>query len=229
MPLILCAAKHADAIRISDIHMAAFGSNAMLITQFPTAAVRDALRKSIELKARADIDDPKTTVLVVRDCASEYISNNSELAGTEPNLQRQANGKVIAFAKWAHPVLTNEDYTEPPWIWPTGTDFKILDGWTRKSEEAQFRAIGDAPCYRLTFMGTDPEYRGRGAATMMVRWGMEQCKQDNVPAYLESTLEAADFYRKLGFIDKETFTLAYEETDSKLPGVYEEISFTYQQ
>lgn len=67
MPLILSLASLTDAGRIAEIHMAAFGSNAMLRAQFPTPAVRDALQRSIEWKALADIKDPKTTVLLVRD------------------------------------------------------------------------------------------------------------------------------------------------------------------
>ncbi|KAI1377029.1 putative GNAT family acetyltransferase [Hypoxylon crocopeplum] len=210
MPISLAFAQHADAARIAEIHMAAFGSNEMLLAQFPTSFVRDALKKCIELKASADIDDPKTTVLIIRDSISGGLET-----------------KIIAFAKWSLPVPVDENYTEPPWIWPPGTNLKILDGWTEKSEEAQSRAVGDAPCYRLTFMGTDPEYERRGAARMMVQWGIEQCKKEDVPAYLESTLEAAPFYRRLGFVDVEKFSLEYRISGYDMPKVYEEISFIY--
>lgn len=54
-----------DAPRIAEIHMAAFGPNAMLHAQFPTPTIRKRLQTCIEKKALADIDDPKTTVLVV--------------------------------------------------------------------------------------------------------------------------------------------------------------------
>lgn len=148
MPLALAFAEHADAARIAEIHMAAFNRNAMLIAQFPTPAVRDALKKSIELKARADIDDPKTTVLVVRCSISGGPTDSAELSQSEPDRVCRPREKVIAFAKWSHPVPIDEDYTEPPWIWPEGTDFKVLGDWASKSEEAQSRAVGDVPCYR---------------------------------------------------------------------------------
>jgi hypothetical protein len=64
-PLLMRLATRQDAPRIAEIHMAAFGTNAMLLAQFPTPAIRQALQISIENKALADIDDPKTTVLVV--------------------------------------------------------------------------------------------------------------------------------------------------------------------
>ncbi|KAK6958487.1 hypothetical protein Daesc_001288 [Daldinia eschscholtzii] len=209
MPLSLTVAEQSDAARIAEIHMAAFGSNAMLLAQFPTPAVRNDLKKSIELKALADIEDPKTTVLVVRDSSLEPQNN------------------AISFAKWSHPVRPEEDYVEPPWTWPVGTNLGVLNDWAKKTEAAQSHALGDAPCYRLTFMGTDPAYQGRGAASMMVRWGMEQSRIDLAPAYLESTIEAATFYKKLGFTALEKISLEYRLDDSNTPSTYEEISFLY--
>ena len=121
-------ATPAEAARIAEVHMAAFGDNALLRAQFPTPVVREALQKCIELKALADIQDPKTTVLVVRD--------------------PKAGSRVIAFAKWSHPVEEGEDYTEPPWIWPEGTDLDVLGKWTAEVEMALQKVLGTAPCYR---------------------------------------------------------------------------------
>ncbi|KAI2472631.1 putative GNAT family acetyltransferase [Annulohypoxylon bovei var. microspora] len=227
MPLTLANAGREDAVRIAEIHMAAFGSNAMLLAQFPTTAVRDALKRCIQLKALADIDDPNITVLVVRDSDFADISNTIELGENEQASKHQAGGRVIAFAKWAHPVPTDEDYIEPSWIWPEGTNLDIIEDWTKKTEEAQAHAVGVAPCYHLTFIGTDPVYERRGAATMMTQWGIDQSKKYHVPAYLESTLEAAPFYRKLGFSEVEKFSLSYKVDGSGVTEIYEEISFIY--
>ncbi|KAI0844407.1 putative GNAT family acetyltransferase [Daldinia vernicosa] len=226
MPLSLGVAELADAARIAEIHTAAFGSNAMLLAQFPTPAVRTALKKSIELKALADIDDPKTTVLVVRDPSLETHSSNAASAN-EQTRERRNKEQVVAFAKWAHPVQPNENYVEPPWIWPAGTNLGVLDDWAKKTEEAQLRAVGNTPCYRLTFMGTDPSHRRRGAATTMVRWGMDRSRKDGAPAYLESTLEAASFYRNLGFVDVDKISLEYGIDGTEICSTYEEVSFLY--
>ncbi|KAI1456381.1 putative GNAT family acetyltransferase [Annulohypoxylon moriforme] len=214
MPLALSIAYRADAARIAEIHMAAFGSNAMLLAQFPTAAVRDALKQCIESKALADISDPNITVLVVRE-------------SNQDDKHQENGGTVVAFAKWAHPAPTDGDHIEPPWVWPEGTNLKILEDWTKKTEEAQARAVGVSPCYHLSFIGTDPSYERRGAATIMIQWGIDQCKKDHVPAYLESTLDAAPFYRKLGFVEVEKFSLTYEVAGSEIAQTYEEISFIY--
>ena len=62
--LCMRAATPEDAPRIAEIHMVAFGPNAMLHAQFPTPAIRKRLQTCVEHKALADIDDSKTTVLV---------------------------------------------------------------------------------------------------------------------------------------------------------------------
>lgn len=230
MTLKLDFATPTDAPRIAEIHMAAFGPNAMLRAQFPSPQVRRALQGSIEQKALEDINDPKTTVLVVK----EVHDSDKEAPVT------------IAFAKWSHPVEQGEDYTEPPWVWPEGTDMGVLDAWTEATEKASNRIIGSDPCYRkylqvlvccipaadfmnypgLSFIGTDPAYERRGAGSMLVQWAIDQSKVDKIPLYLESTLEAAQFYEKLGFKKEGVISLECVSAETgKL--TYSEVAFTF--
>ncbi|KAI1137573.1 putative GNAT family acetyltransferase [Hypoxylon sp. FL0543] len=204
MDLELGPATQADARRIAEIHMAAFRDNAMLQAQFPTAAVRQALQKCIELKALADINDPNVTVLVVKE-----------------------KDDIIAFAKWSHPIPDAENYAETPWIWPDGTDETVLAAWSEKTEEAFKHAMGTVPCYRLSFIGTDPSHKGRGAGSLLVGWGIERSKADRAPIYLESTLEAAPFYERLGFTAGETASLQLPNIGSGMEDIYKEVIFTY--
>lgn len=76
-------------------------------------------------------------------------------------------------------------------------------------------------------MGTDPSHERRGAASMMVRWGLEQCRQNNVPGYLESTLDAAPFYEKMGFSKSGHISLKYRLEDQGRNEVYDELAFVY--
>ena len=154
MSLILAYAEPFDVARIAEIHMAAFGANEMLQAQFPTPAVRAALKTSIEMKALDDIKDPKTSVMVVWDVlqSEEILNVEGELRGTvqvqDGRDAYKRKGKIISFAKWSHPIAEGEDYIEPPWVWPEGTATEVLDNWSRKLEEAQERVIGRKPCYR---------------------------------------------------------------------------------
>jgi hypothetical protein len=150
MPLKLCPATPADAPRIAEIHMLAFGSNKMLRAQFPTPAIRAALQKSIEDKALADIEDSKISVLVVRELLSEEQEavkdeRGNAVKGREVVLKE---GKVISFAKWSHPVEEGEDYAEPPWVWPEGTNMEVLNAWGKEIDDSYERVLGATPCYR---------------------------------------------------------------------------------
>ncbi len=75
----------------------------------------------------------------------------------------------------------------------------------------------------LTFIGTDPCYERRGAATSLTRWGLDRCVKDNIPAYLESTLNAVPFYGKLGFKITERVSIELEG-----PVFYEEACCLYE-
>ena len=236
MSLKLCLAAPEDAPRIAEIHMAAFANNTMLQAQFPTPAVRVGLRNSIELKSLADVEDAKITVLVVKNAPSPG----------------EDEGKIIAFSKWTSPVYSHETYTEPPWIWPEGTDHNVLEAWARNTEAAMEDTLGDDLCYRehhsfttidlrisplmlyspnadsgLTFIGTDPAYERRGAGSLMVRWGIERSKSNGVPIYLESTAGAAPFYEGLGFTVNKTVSLQLPPVGDQAAKVYEEITFVF--
>ncbi|KAK8092100.1 GNAT family acetyltransferase [Apiospora hydei] len=201
-----------DASRIAEIHMAAFGRNAMLHAQFPTLAIRKGLQKCIKDKAVADINDPRMTVLVV----------------TSSDGPESTAGAVVAFAKWSHPVLPGEDYVEPPWIWPEGTDLETLGAWIAKASEVESRsAVGGVPCYHLSFIGTDPNFGHYGAGRLLVQWGIQESNASGMPLYLESTKEAAPFYEKNGFTTGETISLPIRVNGGTDTQIYEEIVFTY--
>ncbi|KAL4933219.1 GNAT family N-acetyltransferase [Aspergillus undulatus] len=209
MPLIISEATEADAARIADIHMAAFGSNHMLLAQFPTPAIREGLRISLREKAINEMRDPYWTVLVVRD---------------------EATYKIISFAKWQHAIPESEadSFVEMPWNWPAGTRLDILAEWTSKVEAAGEKLLGKTPCYSLTYIGTDPEYERCGAASMLVNWGLERAKSEQVPAALESTKNAWPLYQKLGFRGEELISMTLHGVGVGGSSVlYEEMCFVY--
>ena len=72
----------------------------------------------------------------------------------------------------------------------------------------------------LTFVGTDPQHERRGAATTLIRWGLEKSKREDVPAYLESTPNAAALYERLGFRAVDRLSIILDGS-----GTYDEICF----
>ena len=121
--LLLTPALASDADSIASVHMAAFGSNAMLLAQFPTAAARHDLERCIAEKALADIQDSMMRVLVVRDL-----------------------DKVISFAKWHLPIRSLE-YEESPWHWPPETNRAVLNSWIERVEATKLKVLGHTPYY----------------------------------------------------------------------------------
>lgn len=83
-------------------------------------------------------------------------------------------------------------------------------------------------CFRgLTFIGTDPFYGRRGAGQMLVQSGIQQSEASGLPLYLESTVEAAPFYKKHGCTARENMILPVCIDGREKMQIYEEIVFTY--
>ena len=61
---------------------------------------------------------------------------------------------------------------------------------------------------------------------MSLQWGLQRAVEDHVPAYLESTIDAAPLYEKNGFkaVEKLSMILA-SMTEDGAPVVYEETCF----
>ena len=77
----------------------------------------------------------------------------------------------------------------------------------------------------LTFVGTHPDYQGRGAGTLLTEWGLAKAKSENIPVYLDSTIPASRIYLKLGFVpvDGLSMSLPGMGRDGE-PYIYEELS-----
>lgn len=58
---------------------------------------------------------------------------------------------------------------------------------------------------------------------MLIQWALEKCRTENIPAWLESTLESAALYQKLGFESQ-------GKIDMTLPDgtYYEEVGLLFQ-
>lgn len=59
--------------------------------------------------------------------------------------------------------------------------------------------VKDEPCWILMHLVTRPSMRGRGAAGMLIDWGVEKARADGIPAYLEAGVMGKPIYEKFGF------------------------------
>ncbi|PSS07118.1 hypothetical protein M430DRAFT_71885, partial [Amorphotheca resinae ATCC 22711] len=187
---------------IASVHLAAFSSNILLHAQFPTPASLLALREFLRQDTLRDLRDPGKAVLVVRDT--------------------KASNLIVGFAKWD---LPGHDASHSDITWPEGCREEYLKGYYEKVMAARDRVMGGRHCYCLTYVGTLPDYRGRGVGTMLTEWGLERARADRIPIYLDSTLSASSLYRRLGFVALDGISMTLPGTeDSGEPLIYEELS-----
>ena len=67
-----------------------------------------------------------------------------------------------------------------------------------RSEEA--RQARRQPTWYLALLGTDPHFRGRGAARQLLDHVLERCDEDGLPAWTETTnADNVAMYARFGF------------------------------
>ncbi|TVY89155.1 hypothetical protein LAWI1_G005798 [Lachnellula willkommii] len=121
----------------------------------------------------------------------------------------EETGEIISMARW-HWYPDGYSYTQGiHWEthnavegrpWPKGMNVE-LHNWilvARDAEREHWQEKGQ-PCWILMHLVTRASQRGRGAASMLVEWGVERARKDGVPAYLEAGALAIPLYAKHGF------------------------------
>lgn len=78
----------------------------------------------------------------------------------------------------------------------------------------------------LTFIATHPLHERRGAASLLLQWGLQRCAQDKIPAYLESTMETKSLYERLGFTTAEKISMVLQGRQGESV-VYDELCFIF--
>ncbi|PQE12583.1 hypothetical protein CJF30_00002477 [Rutstroemia sp. NJR-2017a BBW] len=207
MVLQLSVATADDAEEIASIHLATFDENVLLHAQFPTevslASLHECLKQDVIETVKTG--NPDKIDLVVRDTEIDQI---------------------ISFAKYDLPSISviGDDHAFSE-LWPPKESRRdLLEKYATMAEAGKKRVLGVNPCYRMTFVGTRAEHRGRGAATLLVKWGLSRAKKENLPLYLESTIPASRLYRKLGFVTEDGFSLVLPGTGTGgQPYIYEEL------
>ncbi|KAB8070140.1 hypothetical protein BDV29DRAFT_160763 [Aspergillus leporis] len=111
---------------------------------------------------------------------------------------------IVGFALWSLPtspvgkteIETLEDGFSPPW--PESCDGEFCERFFGANHERQAEVMD------VDILRTHPAARRRGVATMLVQWGLEKAKEDEVEVYLSSTEMGRPVYEKLGFEVRKT-------------------------
>jgi len=130
-----------------------------------------------------------------------------------------STGKILGQASWAvegsdtalYKRWTGEstwlDWLEGNLIWAEklwckyvtdkSVDYKFLDGFMA-AFLGTARAVRPA-CLHCHLIVIDPDTQGKGLGRMLIDWGKELAVKEDLPIFLEATLEAVGFYEKSGF------------------------------
>ncbi|OCL06694.1 hypothetical protein AOQ84DRAFT_342958 [Glonium stellatum] len=121
-------------------------------------------------------------------------------------------GKVIAVAEWNYePAKTPEklekidipDDASPALV-------AILKTYLGTGNEI----MGDKPYWTLGNMVTHPDHRHRGAAGLLVQWGIDIIDRDGLEAYVDASADGKPLYERFGF--EQLREVVYEYSDSDL-------------
>ncbi|KAI0019415.1 acyl-CoA N-acyltransferase [Xylariomycetidae sp. FL0641] len=111
-------------------------------------------------------------------------------------------GKIVGMASWD---IFWKPGPESGWPKPEGAVW--LEGDARKKAESVLmplwdmheKLFGKHRHVYLPTMAVDPAYQRKGAATLLMQWGIETADKLELPIYLEATDSGYPLYKKMGF------------------------------
>ncbi|KAJ9605588.1 hypothetical protein H2200_010245 [Cladophialophora chaetospira] len=178
MPLILQEAVEADVPRLVEIERDAYATNAMSPILFPGPFPPDALEKRGEGLIKQRRADPSIRWVKAVDMETRDI---------------------VAFAKWD--IIEKPKEIVRSRVFGPGCNVEACEeffgGIARKRKEL----MGDKAYCLLDLLQTEPKHQGRGAGSMLIKWGLDIADELNLPAYLESSPAGHRLYQKFGFKD----------------------------
>ncbi|RSL51386.1 hypothetical protein CEP52_016557 [Fusarium oligoseptatum] len=93
---------------------------------------------------------------------------------------RQGRPRTVAFAKWDMATQEERGPRYPAW-----------------NQDMPLQAIES-----LDTLVTHPEYRRRGAGSMLMKWGCDLADENGVEVYVDASRDGSFLYRKFGFVEQ---------------------------
>jgi len=123
-------------------------------------------------------------------------------------------GRTIAVSVWSMhnvsvikgdekieaPSIPVEKADDTPGFLPPELRLDALGSLLGPLRAAQASIMGTStPYFMLNQLATHPEHQGRGAAKMMLDWGMQKADEEGLVTYLDSTTTGRPVYERRGF------------------------------
>ncbi|KAF2181598.1 acyl-CoA N-acyltransferase [Zopfia rhizophila CBS 207.26] len=187
MPLELHPMVESDLPDFVRIQFAAFkGGMASKLTPKPRSPQKE--QKMVEKHIKSFKEDPDAHYLKVIDT--------------------DLGGKIISCAKWRINLKERTEEEIQVQLPKPGKDEEgnqaAID-FMNYLTESRVEWMGGKPFYFLHILITDPDHHRRGAGGMLVRWGVAQADEAQLPTYLEASDAGRPLYERFGFYQvKET-------------------------
>ncbi|OKL55430.1 hypothetical protein UA08_09307 [Talaromyces atroroseus] len=108
-----------------------------------------------------------------------------------------SGGAMVAYARWDRASLEERGPRYP--AWHADMDHTACDLFMEQSDGTRRRLMGTEPHYFLDTVVTHPAYQGKGAGSMLVKWGCDLADQEGVAVYVDASDVGASLYQRFGF------------------------------
>jgi GNAT superfamily N-acetyltransferase len=208
MPLILAPLTKADTLSWTRVRAKAYlGPTHELVHSGP---ISEASILGVAEDRKRDVGKPN---------AWQFKVVDTDLVPSEGD-PLDNGGKTVAIAIWsAHNVDlphddkmrtngTNEPATKPaevnataetsPFV-PPEVRFDVLHALLDPLRQAEVDVMGSRPFFMLNSLATLPDHQRRGAAQMLLEWGLKKADDASLPLFLVASQGARPMYERNGF------------------------------
>lgn len=203
MPLEIHLAVEEDAPRLASIEREAYADNGLSPILFPGPFPEDALQTRAQGLTQQRKDDPQIQWVKAIDSDTK---------------------EIVAWAKWEvvdkprEPKHSSRTFGQGCNVQACEEYFggihqkrhELMDGKfhvCKPSGSGLYHVLHPDFSLVLDLLQTDPKHQGRGAGSMLIKWGTNIADKMRLPAYLESSPKAYKLYQKHGFNTIDVFTM----------------------
>ncbi|PNP57274.1 hypothetical protein THARTR1_02720 [Trichoderma harzianum] len=99
----------------------------------------------------------------------------------------------VGFAKWIVPGASPEPLP-PADQWPSEGDQQFSVFFFGRLGEMHHEAMGKRPHWYLELVAVKPQYQGKGAASLMLKYGVNKADEDKVECFLDASPAGQPIY-----------------------------------
>ncbi|KAF7551023.1 hypothetical protein G7Z17_g5306 [Cylindrodendrum hubeiense] len=125
----------------------------------------------------------------------------------DTDLDASPEERMIAFAQWH--VWTTPRTSIPSGARGPGSNPEACDLFFGGMNRKRHALMRGKPYVYLKLLHTQPKHQKRGAASLLLEWGLEEADRLGIPAFLESSQQGRRLYEKWGFREVETLTVDF--------------------